>query len=93
MEPSFAERSVINHKDYLTNGRIITSAAINITENVVLTAEGRPFAYDYLVIATGHRDPVPKTKRERLNQYEAGKNYIKTRATLCLPIFNIRCCH
>ena len=73
VEPSFAERSVINHKDYLTNGRIITSAAINITENVVLTAEGRPFAYDYLVIATGHRDPVPTTKTERLNQYQAGK--------------------
>ena len=73
MEPSFADRSVINHRDYLTNGRIVTSAAINITDTEVLTADGRLIVYDYLVIATGHRDPVPTTKTERLNQYQAGK--------------------
>ncbi|KAG1364466.1 apoptosis-inducing factor 2 [Cocos nucifera] len=32
VQPSFAERSVINHTDYLTNGRIITSSAVNVTE-------------------------------------------------------------
>lgn len=74
MEPSFGERSVINHRDYLVNGRIVASPAINITENEVLTAEGRHVVYDYLVIATGHRDPVPKTRTERLNQYQGGKN-------------------
>lgn len=69
VEPSFAERSVINHRDYLTNGRIVTSAAIDITNTEVLTAHGRLIAYDYLVIATGHRDLVPVTKTERINQY------------------------
>ena len=73
MEPSFGERSVINHRDYLTNGRLIVSSAINITETEVLTAEGRLIAYDYLVIATGHTESVPKTRTERLNQYQEGK--------------------
>ncbi|XP_062082551.1 uncharacterized protein LOC133788912 [Humulus lupulus] len=71
VEPSFGERSVINHRDYLTNGRIVASRAINITETEVLTAEGRHIPYDYLVIATGHTDPSPKTRSEMLNQYQA----------------------
>ncbi|KAK6247438.1 hypothetical protein QUC31_019003 [Theobroma cacao] len=78
VEPSFAERSVINHRDYLTNGRIVTSAAINVTETEVLTAEGRLIAYDYLVIATGHKDPVPKTKKERLDRYQAENQKIQS---------------
>ncbi|OMO95652.1 FAD-dependent pyridine nucleotide-disulfide oxidoreductase [Corchorus capsularis] len=78
VEPSFAERSVINHRDYLTNGLVVTSAAINITDTEVLTAEGRLIGYDYLVIATGHYDPVPKTKEERLNQYQAENQKIQS---------------
>lgn len=68
---------MINHRDYLTNGRIITSSAINISETEVLTAEGRFVPYDYLVIATGHTYPtIPKTRTERLKQYQEGKkNY------------------
>ena len=73
VEPSFAQRSVIHHRDYLTNGRIITSSAISVTDTEVLTAEGRLVAYDYLVIATGHAYPVPKTRLERLKQCQAGK--------------------
>ena len=72
MEPSFGERSVINHRDYLTNSRVVTSSAIDITETEVLTAEGRLIAYDYLVIATGHADSVPKTRTERLHEYHDG---------------------
>ncbi|KAM6576545.1 hypothetical protein CsatB_028382 [Cannabis sativa] len=70
VDPSFGERSVINHRDYLTNGRIVASSAIDITETEVLTAEGRLIPYDYLVIATGHTDSVPKTRTEMLNQYQ-----------------------
>lgn len=73
MEPSFAERSVINHRDYLTNGDIITSNAVNVTETEVLTADGHRIGYDYLVIATGHADRVPKSRRERLNQFKEGE--------------------
>ncbi|MBA0577085.1 hypothetical protein Goshw_019624 [Gossypium schwendimanii] len=78
VEPSFAERSVINHTDYLTNGRIVTSAATNITDTHVWTADGHHIAYDYLVIATGHRDVVPNTKTDRLNQYKAENQKIQS---------------
>ena len=73
VEPSFGERSVINHRDYFTNGCIVTSTAIGINETEVLTADDRSIPYDYLVIATGHSDPVPKTRMERLKEYQAGK--------------------
>ncbi|XVE59641.1 hypothetical protein DITRI_Ditri05aG0062400 [Diplodiscus trichospermus] len=78
VEPSFAERSVINHRDYLTNGRVVASAAINITDTEVLTADGRLIVYDYLIIATGHRDSVPTTKTERLNQYKEENQKIQS---------------
>ena len=76
VEPSFGERSLINHRDYLTNGRIVTSSIVNITETQVLTVEGRLIFYDYLVIATGHIDTILKTRTERLNQYQAGKTWL-----------------
>ncbi|CAE6207463.1 unnamed protein product [Arabidopsis arenosa] len=39
-EPKFAERTVINHKSYLKQGRVVTSPAINITESDVMTEDG-----------------------------------------------------
>ncbi|XP_010246965.1 PREDICTED: apoptosis-inducing factor homolog B-like isoform X2 [Nelumbo nucifera] len=77
VEPLIAERSVINHSEYLTNGRVIISRAINITETEVLTEEGSPITYDYLVIATGHDDPVPKTKMERLEEHNSENKKIQ----------------
>ncbi|CAK7331995.1 unnamed protein product [Dovyalis caffra] len=74
VEPSFGERSVINHKDYFTNGNIVTSTAIGITETEVLTADGHSIPYDYLVIATGHKDPVSETKAGRLKEFQAAEN-------------------
>ncbi|KAL0729546.1 hypothetical protein Bca4012_025639 [Brassica carinata] len=71
VEPSFAERTVINHKNYLKNGRVVTSPAINITESDVTTKDGAVIGYDYLVIATGHNDLLPKTRQEKLSQYQA----------------------
>ncbi|GFP95663.1 apoptosis-inducing factor homolog b [Phtheirospermum japonicum] len=78
VEPSFAERSVINHSDYLLNARIITSAATDITRNEVLTAQGHRITYDYLVIATGHVDLGAHTKVERLSHYQAEHEKIKS---------------
>lgn len=72
VEPSFAERSVIYHKDYLKNGRLVVSKAISISNSQVLTAEGRQFTYEYLVIATGHNDSFPKTRSDRLTEYKIG---------------------
>ncbi|XP_034702963.1 ferroptosis suppressor protein 1-like [Vitis riparia] len=78
VEPSFAERTVINHSDYLTNGQLVVSTAVNIRDNEVLTSSGQWIAYDYLVIATGHLDHVPKTRTERLEQYQAESEKIKS---------------
>ncbi|KAG4385436.1 hypothetical protein AAZX31_12G089500 [Glycine max] len=78
VEPSFAERSVINHRDYLTNGNIVTSNAVNVTETEVLTSDGDRIHYDYLVIATGHADDVPQSRRERLNQFKEDNQKIKS---------------
>lgn len=74
VEPEFGERTVVNHKDYLVNARIVTSTAVGITENEVLTSEGDQIVYDYLVIATGHKDPLPRTRNGRLKEYETGKS-------------------
>lgn len=72
VEPSFAERSLIYHRDYLANGRVVVSKAIEISNSQVLTEEGRLISYDYLVIATGHDDSYPENRSKRLNEYHAG---------------------
>jgi len=69
VQPSFAQRSVINHSEYLCHGNIITSSAVNVTETDVITADGQRVPFDYLIIATGHADEVPKNRRDRLNQF------------------------
>lgn len=73
VEPSFAVRSVINHSDYLSNVEIVVSTAVSITDTEVVTAGGQTFVYDYVVVATGHVESVPKSRTERLSQYEKGK--------------------
>ncbi|KAI4322469.1 hypothetical protein L6164_022161 [Bauhinia variegata] len=78
VEPSFAERTVINHREYFTNGTLVTSSAVNITETEVFTEDGRQVPYDYLVIAAGHADPLPRTRTERLNQFKAENEKIKS---------------
>ncbi|KZV55265.1 apoptosis-inducing factorA-like [Dorcoceras hygrometricum] len=78
VEPSFAERSVINHSEYLPNVQIITSAATGITEHDVLTAQGRSIGYDYLVVATGHVHDGGFTKAERLQYFQAEQEKIKS---------------
>ncbi|KAL3838153.1 hypothetical protein ACJIZ3_022744 [Penstemon smallii] len=78
VEPSFANRSLINHSEYAPNAHVITSAATNITGNEVMTAQGRAVAYDYLVIATGHVDNGAHTKAEKINQYQAEQDKIKS---------------
>lgn len=72
VQPSFAERAVIGHTEYLTQGRLIVSPAAKVTENHVYTSDNRCIPYDYLVIATGHADSAPLTKAERLQQFQNG---------------------
>ncbi|KAK8967622.1 hypothetical protein KSP40_PGU021872 [Platanthera guangdongensis] len=54
VEPSFAERTLIKHSEYLTDAAIIQSHATKVSNREVQTADGRKFPYDYLVVATGH---------------------------------------
>ncbi|KAG7012960.1 Apoptosis-inducing factor-like A, partial [Cucurbita argyrosperma subsp. argyrosperma] len=84
VEPSFAERSVINHTDYLPNARIVSSAAMSITDNEVFVSDGSSVPYDYLVVATGHEETVPKSKTERLSQYQAECEKIKAANTILI---------
>ncbi|XP_078434045.1 uncharacterized protein LOC144705312 [Wolffia australiana] len=69
VEPSFAERSLFNHSEYLSNVRLVTSSAIDVTSSEVLLKNGRQIPYDYLVIATGRSSTPPRTKEERLLQF------------------------
>ncbi|XP_030451010.1 uncharacterized protein LOC115673088 [Syzygium oleosum] len=78
VEPSVTERSVIYHRDYFTHGQIVTSAAVDITESGVLTADGDLYPYDYLVIATGHDDSIPRDRGERLVYYKAEHDKIRS---------------
>lgn len=79
VEPSFAERSVINHTEYLPNAKLITDTAIDLTDDGVLTSKGSQVAYDYLVIATGHAADSFSSKSERLDYYQ--KEYEKIKAS------------
>ncbi|CAN6871607.1 unnamed protein product [Brassica oleracea] len=85
VEPSFAERTVINHKNYFKKGHVVTSPSVNITETDVMTADGDVYdnsniviGYDYLVIATGHSDLFPKTRQEKLSQYQSEYENIRS---------------
>jgi NADH dehydrogenase FAD-containing subunit len=69
---------LINHKKYLQNGRVVTSPAVNITNTEVVTGDGAMFGYDYLVIAAGHTDVLPKTRQEKLSHYQAEYEKIKS---------------
>ncbi|CAN0923453.1 Apoptosis-inducing factor homolog A [Linum grandiflorum] len=84
VEPAFAERIVIKHRDYFTNGRIVTSHAVNITEKEVLTYDGESVPYDYLVIAAGHKDPLPETRKDRLAQFHAENERIKSASSILI---------
>ncbi|KAL8551832.1 hypothetical protein ACS0TY_000766 [Phlomoides rotata] len=84
VEPSFAERTLINHSEYLHKAHIITSAATNITGDEVATAQGRLIAYDYLVVATGHPGPTQFTKTEKLHCYQAEQEKIKAASQILI---------
>ncbi|KAJ8526341.1 hypothetical protein K7X08_028818 [Anisodus acutangulus] len=77
VEYSFAKRSVITHSEYLPHAKIISSAAVDITDTDVLTKQGNRIWYDYLVVATGHTQNTASTKTEKINQYQAENEKIK----------------
>ncbi|CAL9778888.1 unnamed protein product [Musa acuminata subsp. burmannicoides] len=84
VEPSFSGRTLIKHTDYLSNARIITSSAVGITEDQVLTADGDSITFDYLVIATGHAYSTPKSRDRRLEQFEQDSQKIKASQSILI---------
>ncbi|XP_059665873.1 uncharacterized protein LOC132311787 [Cornus florida] len=84
VEPSFAERSVISHSEYLPNVHLLSSAATNITQSEVLTAEGCSVVYDYLVIATGHMDNDAHTRTQKISQYQTEHEKIKSAKSILI---------
>jgi NADPH-dependent 2,4-dienoyl-CoA reductase/sulfur reductase-like enzyme len=73
VEPSVAEKSLINHNDYLGGTQVITASSADVRGEAVITAEGRLVEYTYLVIATGHTNQCPRNRRDRLEQFQEGK--------------------
>ncbi|XP_072987056.1 uncharacterized protein [Typha latifolia] len=84
VEPRFSARALINHTDYLANARIITSTAVDIRDNKVVTADGHFIAYDYLVIATGHANSTPKSRKDRINQFEQDNHMIESSSSVLI---------
>ncbi|XP_010520465.1 PREDICTED: apoptosis-inducing factor homolog A-like [Tarenaya hassleriana] len=84
VEPSFAKRSVISHKEYLKNGRVVSSPAIDITDTDVICLDDLVVGYDYLVIATGHNDAYPKTRSEKLSQYQSEYEKIRSSGSILI---------
>lgn len=77
VEPSVAEKSLINHNDYLGGTRVITASSADVRGEAVITAEGRLVEYTYLVIATGHTNQCPRNRRDRLEQFQEDNMKIK----------------
>ncbi|XP_020102383.1 apoptosis-inducing factor 2-like [Ananas comosus] len=84
VEPPFAEKILIKHTDYLTNAVIVTSRAIGVTETEVLTDEGRSIPYDFLIVATGHADPVPRSRNGRIEQLREEHEKIKSSSSVLI---------
>ncbi|KAJ3698456.1 hypothetical protein LUZ61_002161 [Rhynchospora tenuis] len=84
VEPTFAEKTLIKHSEYLSNGTIINSRAIDITATEVLTEEGRAVPYDYLVVATGHDEPLPRNKTDRIGQFKQDYEKIKSSSSILI---------
>ncbi|KAJ4754943.1 FAD/NAD(P)-binding oxidoreductase family protein [Rhynchospora pubera] len=84
VEPTFAEKTLIKHSEYFSNGTIVNSRAIDITATEVLTEEGRAVPYDYLVVATGHDDPLPRSKTDRIGQFKQDYEKIKSSSSILI---------
>ncbi|WMV31574.1 hypothetical protein MTR67_024959 [Solanum verrucosum] len=83
-DPSFAQRAVFSHSEYLPHGNVITSAAANITDTEVVTAKGDKVAYDFAVIATGHSETGAYTKDEKFSQYQTDHQKIKSASSILI---------
>ncbi|CAN4105864.1 unnamed protein product [Withania somnifera] len=83
-DPSFAKRAIFNHSEYLPHAKIITSAAVEITETEIVTAKGDRVAYDFAVIATGHAENGAYTKDEKFTEYQTDHEKINSAKSILI---------
>ncbi|ONK71332.1 uncharacterized protein A4U43_C04F7390 [Asparagus officinalis] len=84
VDPSFADKALFNHSEYLTNGRVIISSANSVTETKVLTTDGHEVPYNYLVVATGHAPFNPRCRRDRMEQFQEENIKIKNSGSILI---------
>ncbi|KAJ8467309.1 hypothetical protein OPV22_029861 [Ensete ventricosum] len=84
VEQQFAEKAIFSHTDYLVNGTVITSSAVDVTETEVITADGRHVTYDYLVIATGHTASSPRCKRDMIEKFKEANVNMRTSSSVLI---------
>ncbi|XP_065020417.1 uncharacterized protein LOC135645706 [Musa acuminata AAA Group] len=82
VEQPVAEKAIFSHTDYLVNGTVITSSAVDVTETDVITADGRHVTYDYLVIATGHTTTSPRCKRDMIEKFKEANVKMRTSSSV-----------
>src|SRR5258708_32653369 len=59
VDPSWLPRIFLPYSHLLTNGRVLRDRAVVVDPHRVVTASGEEIAADYVVLATGSRDPFP----------------------------------
>ncbi|XP_074570363.1 uncharacterized protein LOC141826951 [Curcuma longa] len=84
VEPAIADKAVINHADYLVNGKLVVASAVDVTETEVVTSDGGSVGYDYLVVATGHSYSSPGCRRERIEEFREANLKMKSSSSVLI---------
>lgn len=69
VQPSFAERACIFHKEYLKKCTLVTNNGRTALKTEVVTDRGEHIKFDFLVIATGSQCKAPLTRAGRLEEF------------------------
>ncbi|KAJ7531497.1 hypothetical protein O6H91_14G046100 [Diphasiastrum complanatum] len=84
VEPEFAEKSLIEHTEYLKKATLVVSKAKSATDRAVVTSSGEQLPYDYLVIATGSTYQGPSKRSERLQYFQSENKKLKSASTVLI---------
>eukprot|EP00246_Nothoceros_aenigmaticus_P008818 TRINITY_DN2390_c0_g1_i1.p1 TRINITY_DN2390_c0_g1~~TRINITY_DN2390_c0_g1_i1.p1 ORF type:complete len:354 (-),score=66.34 TRINITY_DN2390_c0_g1_i1:317-1378(-) len=76
VEPEFAEKSTFLHSEYLKTATHVLGSASSVSDEHVVTSDGRSIPYDFLVISSGSAFTGPATRSERLNDIKADNSKV-----------------